>query len=293
MREITSEAFGLYFVVDPTNIGNFRVRMSGRLPEDSSEEQSWDERAREFHKQASDIAELSDGVKAFTGLTAAVLSGDFRIILVDEPEAFLHPILAKQLGRRLTELASEREGNVLAATHSPDFLMGCIQSGKKVNVVRLTYRQGVPSARVLSASKLQEMMREPLLRSTGVLGGLFHEGAIVCEGDSDRVFYQEINERMLAFGRQGTHNSLFLNAQNKQTVRRIVRPLREVGIPAAAIVDLDILKKDDFKELLRACFVPQALVNSWGSLKGELNRKLKNKHENYAYQGGHPTPRCA
>jgi hypothetical protein len=59
--------------------------------------------------------------------------------------------------------------------------MGCIQSGKRVNIVRLTWRSGVASARLLSADKLQTMMRDPLLRSTGVLGALFHEGAIVCE----------------------------------------------------------------------------------------------------------------
>lgn len=286
MRETTFDAFGFYFVLDPTSMGNLRVRMSYRLPVEPSEEQSWDARAREFHRGATDIAELSDGVKAFAGITAAVLSGDYRIILVDEPEAFLHPVLARKLGRKLTELASERQGNVLAATHSSDFLMGCIQTGSKVNVVRLTYRQGVATARLLLADKLQEMMRDPLLRSTGVLGALFYQGTIVCEGDSDRAFYQEVNERLLAYGRKGAENSLFLNAQNKQTVRRILQPLREIGIPAATIVDLDVFKDDVFKELLKSAFVPEALVNAWGVLRGELNRKLKAKNEKYAQNGG-------
>lgn len=134
--------------------------MSSRPPEDSTEEQALDQRAREFHGQATDIAELSDGIKAFTGLIAAVMSTDYRIMLVDEPEAFLHPPLAKKLGRRLTELASKRQANVLASTHSSDFLMGCIQTGEKVNIIRLTYKQGVPTARLLSANKIQEMMRD-------------------------------------------------------------------------------------------------------------------------------------
>lgn len=34
------------------------------------------------------------------------------------PEAFLHPPLIRKLGRRLTEIVSERGGNVLASTHS-------------------------------------------------------------------------------------------------------------------------------------------------------------------------------
>src|SRR5260370_23066181 len=84
-------------------------------------------------------------------------------------------------------------------------------------------------------------MRNPLLRSTGVLGGLFYESVIVTESDADRAFYQEINERLLRFQpERGLNNALFLNAQNKQTVPTILAPLRQLGIPAAGIVDVDV-----------------------------------------------------
>jgi len=278
IRQITADAFGLYFVIDPTGVTHLRVRMSSRPPEDESEEQALDDRARAFHGAAMDIAEQSDGIKAFTGLTAAVLSDDYRIMLVDEPEAFLHPPLVRKLGNRLTQLAAERDANVLASTHSPDFLMGCVQSGKQVNIVRLTYRQGVPSATHLPAEKLQFLMRDPLLRSTGILGALFHEGAIVCEADADRVFYQEVNERLLASRRGGADGCVFLNAQNKQTIRRIIRPLREMGIPAAAVVDLDILKgKEDFRDLLGAAFVPKVFADAWEELRAFVQHKMRNE----------------
>lgn len=278
IREITRDAFGLHFVIDPTGGTHLRIRMSDRAPEDDAEEQALDERARSFHAAAADIAEMSDGVKAFTGLTAAVLSADYRIMLVDEPEAFLHPPLTRKLGRRLTQLAAERSAHVLASTHSPDFVMGCVQAGKGVNIVRLTYKKGVPSATLLSADKLQSMMRDPLLRSTGVLGALFHEGAVICEADADRVFYQEVNERLLAGGRGGADGCVFLNAQNKQTIRRILRPLREMGIPAAAIVDLDILKgKEDFRDLMRAAFVPGVFVEAWEEMRAHLQQKIRNE----------------
>jgi energy-coupling factor transporter ATP-binding protein EcfA2 len=278
IREITADALGLYFVIDPTGVTHFRIRMSDRAPHDPAEEQALDARAQAFHGRAPDIAEMSDGVRAFTGLTAAVLSADHRIMLVDEPEAFLHPPLTRKLGRRLTELASVRGANVLASTHSPDFVMGCIQAGKSVNIVRLTYRRGVPSARLLAASELRTMMRDPLLRSTGVLGALFHEGAIVCEADADRVFYQEINERLLAARAGGADGCIFLNAQNKQTIRRIVRPLREMGIPAAAVADLDVLKgRDDFRDLIRAAFVPRIFWEPWEEVRSRLHQKLRNE----------------
>lgn len=271
IREFTRDAFGLYFVVDPTMMTQFRIRLSAREPSDFQEEQSLDPRARAFHADALDIDEASDGIKAFTGLIAAVMSADFRIMLIDEPEAFLHPPLARKLGYRLANLAATRQGNVLASTHSSAFVMGCIQSGKNVNIIRLTYANGLATARYLAADELQTMMRDPLLRSANILDALFHQGAIICEADSDRAFYQEVNERLINFNSEGARDSVFLNAQNKQTVSRIAGPLRDMGIPAAVIVDLDMIKKGgEFKALLKECAVPQALINSLGQLRGEV-----------------------
>jgi ABC-type taurine transport system ATPase subunit len=277
IREITADAFGLYFVIDPTDATHFRVRMAERAPMDDEEEQSVTARSRAFHGRSHDVAELSDGIRAFTGLTAAVLSAEYRIMLVDEPEAFLHPPLSRKLGKRLTQLAAARGANVLAATHSPEFVMGCITSGQAVNIVRLTYRRGVATARLLAAEKLETMMRDPLLRSTGVLGALFHEGAVICEADADRVFYAEINERLLANGAAGADGVVFLNAQNKQTVRRIVRPLREMGLPAVALLDLDLLKgREDLRDLMEAAFVPRVFWQPWEELRRRMHQKMNS-----------------
>ncbi|HEY0025949.1 MAG TPA: ATP-binding protein [Longimicrobium sp.] len=279
IRDITSDAFGLFFVIDPGSGNQFHVRMSERPPLDDDEEQAGDDRARAFHGRAHPMTEMSDGIRAFTGLTAALLSADYRIMLVDEPEAFLHPPLSRKLGKRLTQLAAERGATVLAATHSPDFVMGCVTAGQAVNIVRLTYRKGMASARLLAAHQLEAMMRDPLLRSTGVLGALFHEGAIVCEADADRVYYAEINERLLAHRGGGADGCVFLNAQNKQTVRRIVRPLREMGLPAAAILDLDLLKgREDFRDLMNAAFVPSVFWEPWEDIRKRLQQKMNNAH---------------
>ncbi len=215
IRTMTNDTFGSYFVLDATKIGYLRIRFSDREPVYAAEEQNWDDRAQAFHRESTDIQELSDGIKAFTGLVAAILSADHRVMLIDEPEAFLHPVLARKLGVKLTELASERDANVLASTHSAGFLMGCVESGN-VNVVRLTYKKNKKAtARHLPSERLRGMMKDPLLRSTGVLGGLFHEGVVVCEQDSDRALYQEVNHRLLASERPGAANTLFLSVPNE------------------------------------------------------------------------------
>ena len=285
IRDITYSAIGKYFVIDPTGMTSLRIKMSDSEPSGVLE-QGLNDESRTFHSKATDISDMSDGVKAFTGLVSATLSQDYKILLIDEPEAFLHPPLAKKLGKTLSILTKEKENKIFISTHSSDFVMGCIQSGQNVNITRLTYSSGVATARSLSSQTLYEMMKNPLLRSTGILSAMFHEGVIVSESDADRAFYQEINERLNYFTNDGSQDSLFINAQNKQTIGRIVAPLRNMGIPAVAIVDLDIIKKNnEFKELCKSCNVPQALLASWGMLRGDINKIFEDNGINSNKQG--------
>ena len=168
---------------------------------------------------------VSDGVKAYTGIMIHIYAGDPRVIIIDEPEAFLHPSLAFSLGKELAKAATSEGKYIFAATHSPQFVMGAIQSGANVNIIRLTYEGGTRDGPVTSSEELTALMQDPLLRSVGVLSGLFYNHVIVGEADADRSFYQEINERLLAAGDdRGIPHTLFLNADNKQTIPRIIRP---------------------------------------------------------------------
>ena len=132
-------------------------------------------------------------------------------------------------------------------------------------------------------------MRHPLLRSTGVLNGLFFESVIVTESDTDRAFYQEINERLLSSNdERGISNCLFINAQNKQTVWEIVKPLRELGIPAIGIVDIDVLKEGGqvFNKLLDGSYIPILNHQAFQNQRKIFNDKLNETGENWKMKGG-------
>jgi len=47
----------------------------------------------------------------------------------------------------------------------------------------------------------------------------------------------------------GIEDALFMNGQNWQTIPRIVLPLRRLGVPATAVMDLDVLMDKDFKHI--------------------------------------------
>jgi len=289
VRRIVHEALGRHFVVDPTHLGHLRIRLSERAPRDDLEERGLHADAVRFHAAAQPIEESSDGVKAFTGIVTELIAGDPSVVLVDEPEAFLHPSLAAKLGQEVARAALSADRRVFASTHSPQFVMGCIQSGAPVNIVRLTYRGGVATARILPSDEILELMRHPLLRSTGVLSGLFYEFVVVTESDADRAFYQEINERLLQFKPEfGIPNCLFLNAQNKQTVHTLIRPLRKLGIPAACVVDVDVLKEGgtNWINLLTGADVPPLSHGSLATMRASIKIAMDATGKDMKRDGG-------
>jgi ABC-type branched-subunit amino acid transport system ATPase component len=242
VRAMTEDAFNLHFVIDATAMTQFRARMSTRQPASKAEEQGLDASARAFHKAAQLLTDLGDGVQTYTGLIAAVSSFPHKLLLIDEPEAFLHPPLARRLGANLSRIAVKRDASLVVATHSADFVMGCLEASPDTSVVRLTYTNGVATARALAPTELKVLLKDPLVRSTGALRGMFHRSVIVTEAERDRAFYDEINRRMQeGTPATGVVDALFVNAQNWQTTYKIAGPLRRLGIPAPVVLDIDTI----------------------------------------------------
>ncbi len=289
VRRIVYEGFNQYFVLDPTNLGQLRARLSARAPTDPLEERGIHAEAVQFHADAQLIDYASDGVKAFTGIITEVIAGDPRVLLIDEPEAFLHPSLAFKLGSELARAALSTNKRIFASTHSASFVMGCIQSGTPVNIVRLTYRSGVATARILPSGDLLRLMRNPLLRSTNVVSGLFYEFVVITESDTDRAFYQEVNERLLRFSPElGIPNALFINSQNKQTIHTLMRPLRQLGIPTAAIVDIDVIKDGGaaWGNLVSGANVPDIAQGALATLRAAVKQSIEASGRDMNRDGG-------
>ena len=279
VRSLTHKAFGKYFVIDPTSMKNLEIRLSNVEPASEHIEKGWTNQSKEFHKLQNQSLNLVTEYKHFTGLIMTVIAGEEKIILLDEPEAFLHPSLVNLLGEKLSTLMSKREGNLIVATHSPFFIMGCLQSGIKMNIIRLTYDEtAYPTAKLLDSNKVVKLFKKPLLRSTGVIEALFHSAVVVTEGDTDRAFYSEINQRLLAQDKpEGIANALFLNAQNKQTIWDIVSPLRNMGIPTVGIVDIDFIKDGpkEFIKALKASGIPHTMHDSLSNTRSKLYNIFK------------------
>lgn len=285
IRSVIFDAIGLHFVIDPTNGGMLRIRLSGEAP--IHDEQSLNSVAREFHKAATYIKDASDGVQAYVGIVTAVYAGEFSAILIDEPEAFLHPPLARKLGFTLASAAAEEGKCLLASTHSPDFLIGCLQASESVRVVRLEYSNGKSKGRLVSSDELSKIYKSPLMRSANVFSALFYDGVIVTESDNDRAFYQEIYHRIVEFDKS-MPSVLFINAQNKQTIKDIIGPLRNFGMPAAAITDIDIIKDGGkvWSGWMNSAQIPEALRDGFASQRDAINNAFSKASLDMKRDGG-------
>lgn len=286
IRERIQRQLGAYLALDITSTPQISIRLGSSPP---PTERSFDDATLEYMKAAQDIHQFSDGVRAFCGLMLNIHAGLTKVLIIDEPEAFLAPPLAHALGKELALGALEENKQVFVATHSANFLMGAISAGATVNIIRLTFDGAVGHARLLAARDLVALMNAPILRSANVLAALFYRGVVVGEGDGDRAFYQECNERMLALAdERAATDTLFLNANGKDVVPMIVEPLRRLGIPAASVVDVDVLNQtgDSWTRHLKACGVPVPDHQPFGARRNNAHTALEAVDKAYKRNGG-------
>lgn len=277
------EAFGFYLDIDATALTSLRAIITDERPWPQDGLPPLPVGQHNRYTTARPLVDQSSGVRLFISTIVQVIASECDIILIDEPETCLHPALARSLGAILTNLAEERGLSIIAATHSPDFLAGCVSAHHPVSIGRLEYRRGQGSAHALSPSDLDTMLASPLLRSTGMMSALFHRAAIVCEGPSDRVLYGEINDR-LAHHEQDhprlMRDCLFIDVNGKSAIPKVLGHLRATGIPIACIVDLDILLDTRLLErFLKELDVHEVAVKTLSQMRENVAAVFKSRDE--------------
>ncbi|WP_199063877.1 hypothetical protein [Serratia sp. ASV30] len=78
------------------------------------------------------------------------------------------------------------------------------------------------------------------------------------------------------------------NAQNKQTVWDIVKPLRDIGIPAVGVVDIDIIKEggSTWKKPLTGAHFPEIQHEAFGILRSKFKSTFENTNKDMKTDGG-------
>ncbi|MBD3322848.1 MAG: AAA family ATPase [Chitinivibrionales bacterium] len=265
LREAFRDTFGMDVRLDYSGMKQLMLRVADEFVEIPPDPRD----AYPVFSKYAKLDDQGDGFRSFVGVVLSLLLSEGRVILLDEPEAFLHPAQSRQLGMWIAAHAASVPGQIVLATHNASFLSGILASGHNVDIFRMNRFDDTTEYVRIPPEATASLVSSPLLSSQRVLEAIFFRGVIVCEADADRAIYQTVAANHLA-----SQEAMFVHAHNKQSVPQVVSLLRAAHIPVAAIVDLDAFNSAaDLKRLTEA-LAEKEIVESIAAQREQLVEQL-------------------
>ena len=255
-------AFGEDLIVDRAAGSNFPLLVGNRLTPQKGEDRistSYVERLREATEK---LLQQGDGMRSFASVVLHLLAPTApSILLLDEPEAFLHPPQARLLGEIIATERSSR-AQIFLATHSADVLHGLINvAPDHLRVLRIRRDGSVNRIKELEKDLVKEISLDPLMKYSSVMSGLFHERVIICESDADCMFYSSLLD--IPEVHQGHQpDVLFVHINGKHRMAALAKSLRALDVPVDMIADIDIMREENV-----LCKVVEALGGNWPQIQ--------------------------
>ena len=217
-----------------------------------------------------------DGMRSFVGVLLHSLVVDHSAVLIDEPEAFLHPPQARLLGKMLIENAPPNR-QMFIATHSGDFIRGLLDaSTERVRIVRIQREENINKIRELDYEGIKIIWGDQLLRHSNVLDGLFHEKVVICESDSDCRFYAAVLDALFENRKDiPKPDFMFTHCGGKDRLPVVIQALYKLGVPVIVISDFDVLNNESpLKEIYENLGGDWDEVRSeWSLVKASIEQK--------------------
>lgn len=230
-----------------------------------------DEALGDFGRAVSRLPLLDnqgDGMRSFFGVMIPLLAGAQKIILVDEPEAFLHPPQARALGKELAAAAHRRGAQVIVATHDKDFISGVLDAEGDLSIVRLVRNQSSTIPTQPPLQRLRDLRDDRLLRYSNILNGLFCQLVVLCESEQDCRFYEAALDHYVSQFSDSSDvytlpasDVLFIPVNGKGGFANFVPALRDLNVPTVIVPDIDLLKS---KEQTRTAL--ETLSGQWSDV---------------------------
>jgi AAA domain, putative AbiEii toxin, Type IV TA system len=189
-----------------------------------------------------------DGMRSFASVILHLLTPNTpSVLLLDEPEAFLHPPQARLLGEFI---AKERPKNtqLFIATHSADVLQGLFNvASDKLRVLRVQRQGSVNRVKELDKTRTEAIGADPLMKFSNVLSGIFYQRVVIAESDADCLFYSAVLDLPQVHGTLQP-DVLFIHAGGKHRMAALAEALRALDVTVDVVTDMDVLKEDSVLE---------------------------------------------
>lgn len=235
LRNAFKLTFGMDIRLDYSSGLELRLAVAKEFPEIPKDPRT----AYPVMKRYPSIEHQGDGFRSFVAVVLSLLLSKDKVVLLDEPEAFLHPEQARRLGKWISDHISDFPCQVLVATHNSNFLSGILSGNQPVDIYRINRLNDMTKFNKITSEATMALSTSPILSSQRVLEGIFSKGVVVCESDTDRVIYNAVSVH-----NHKNQEILFIHAHNKQTIKDVVKLLKDASIPTVAIIDIDILNSN-------------------------------------------------
>jgi energy-coupling factor transporter ATP-binding protein EcfA2 len=183
-----------------------------------------------------------DGLKSFIATYLSSNLENKSVILIDEPEAFLHPPLARKMGEMIASTAS-KDKQIFITTHSPDLLKAILSqvSPDDVSVIRLSRDTKSGEARVLPDNLLKEFLKDHTMATLNAMNGLFAKKVYIVESESDVAVFQALYGK----ANDSSEGTYFVSsASGKDKMYKVTKLYKEAGVECQLICDFDFISSD-------------------------------------------------
>jgi AAA15 family ATPase/GTPase len=252
ISEYFHKAFGKELLVDRCG-GNSIPLLVGEKPH--VDRDSGEDRLSKSYLDKLDslplLEQQGDGMRSFAGIILDTFTSNYTITLIDEPEAFLHPPQARLLGKMLAK-NNPNKRQLFISTHSEDFLKGLIDSdNENVKIIRINRDGNINNMNLLDNNSIKTLWKDPILRYSNILSGLFHSKVVLCESDTDCRFYQAMMNSLHEGENDISPDILFTHCGGKQRLKVIISALKSLNVKLVIVADIDVLdNKTTFKDIV-------------------------------------------
>ena len=186
------------------------------------------------------------------------------VLLLDEPEAFLHPPQCRLIGELISDQC-ESTRQLFVATHSPDVLNGLLSSNPaNLHVLRIQRDGERNVVNILDKGIARSIALDPIMKYSSVVNAVFHERVIVCESDADCMFYSALLD-CISISDSKRPDAQFIHGNGKHKLSHIVRSLCDLGVRYDVIVDMDVL--NDINVIKR---LSEAVDLNWSAIESDI-----------------------
>lgn len=222
------------------------------------------------------IQTQGDGMRSFAGVLLHIVVFGHSVILLDEPEAFLHPPQAHLLGQILSRQKPVGR-QLFVATHDANIVRGIIDANpERVSIIRLQRESEINRVSLLRPADIATLWSDPILRYSSLLEGVFHEQVLVCEGDADCRFYNAVADSLVDDD-PSIHlsDTLYVHAGGKDRIPSLLRALKAAGVPVSVVVDFDVLRSEQpLRKIVEAQGGSWESISSrWSQVQSAVERK--------------------